>query len=158
MYVLQPLCYNFVSRSAKQFVDDVEWVYHCTCDLHTLQLSTSLNSVLQCKYLDYLMKFPRCLHIQAVIHACSQLDAIHCISPAQHFQGMKCLDYSVCKQVCLHPDHTYVLESIKESDSVSFLNIYHFLVITKSPLPSKAHQVYIVCGKHVSCVCFSPTN
>ena len=82
-----PLHYNFVSRSAKQFEDSIEWVYHCTCDSHTSKLSTSLSSILECNYSEFLEKFPECLHIQAVMHASSKLDAIHCLSPVQYFLG-----------------------------------------------------------------------
>ncbi|CAI8037435.1 hypothetical protein GBAR_LOCUS20937 [Geodia barretti] len=55
---LKPLHYHFISRSAKQFRDEVEWVYNCTCDSHASRLSTTLNSTLELNYSEFLKKFP----------------------------------------------------------------------------------------------------
>ena len=84
----QPHQYYFVTCTGKQFIDGVDWVYCCTCDSHTSQLMTSLSTCINCNYSDFSEGFPKCIHIAAVVHMSSGIDAVHCLSPTHDFAGI----------------------------------------------------------------------
>ena len=77
-----------MSRTGRKFIDDVEWVYCCTCDVHTSQLISTFGSHINCNVSEFSRGFPKCIHIAAVAHLSSKVDAIHCLSPAQDFAGI----------------------------------------------------------------------
>ena len=79
-----------MSRAGRQFNDEVEWVYCCTCDSHTSQLMSSLSTHINCNYSDFSQALVKCIHIAAVVHLTSGIDAVHCLSPAHDFAGIVC--------------------------------------------------------------------
>ena len=84
----QPHQYYFVSRAGRQFNDEVEWVYCCTCDRHTSQLMSSLSTHINWNYSDFSQAFMKCIHIAAVVQLTSGIDSVHCLSPVHDFAGI----------------------------------------------------------------------
>lgn len=77
-----------MSRSVRQFTDGIEWIYLCSCDPNTSKLAKTLSTQINCTHSKFTQEFPKCIHMVAVIHASSTIDAIHCLSPSQDFLGI----------------------------------------------------------------------
>ncbi len=48
----------------------------------------SLNAEIKYDYSKFTEDFPNCIHIDAVIHILTEVDAVHCITPDMEFEGV----------------------------------------------------------------------
>ncbi len=88
LYLLQPYKYLFVTRAGHKFDDGKQWLYTCGCSIEHSRFVNSLSFKIRCKFLDFSMDYPNCIHINAVLHLLSQMDAMHYITPDMEFAGI----------------------------------------------------------------------
>ena len=62
-------------------------MYWCSCNTSRAELLDSLTTHLDIQSSELESTFPECLHIKAVKYICTEVDAIHDISPEQEFSG-----------------------------------------------------------------------
>lgn len=86
---MQPHSFSFVSRCAKSFAGEVEWVYWCSCDSTRGELVDCLGSHVEVSIQELENRLNTCLHINAMKIILSEIDAVHDISPSLQFQGRK---------------------------------------------------------------------
>lgn len=77
-----------ISRCAKSFAGEAEWLYWCSCDPARAELVDSLCSHIEVPFQDFEKQFPHGLHITAKKAILVEVDAIHEISPAVEFTGL----------------------------------------------------------------------
>ena len=128
----QPNSFVFVSRCAKYFVEELEWVFWCSCDATRGSLIGAAGSHIEMKYSVFQERFAPCLHITALKLILDDVDALHEVTPNDDFIGeqakltMVYVAKLVCMVVCtiiisFHKilDHIYALPTYPVSESIS---------------------------------------
>ena len=87
IFSIQPHNFVFVSRCAKSFAGEAEWLYWCLCDPARAALVDSLYSHIEVPFQEFEKQLSYCLHITAMKAILVEVDAIHEISPALEFAG-----------------------------------------------------------------------
>ena len=85
--IVQHRSFVFVKRTAKQFLDKVEWVYSCSCNNVNSSLLDSVGYHIAMEYLALQELLSDCIHILAVKKVVSEIDAIHDIHPQLDVSG-----------------------------------------------------------------------
>ena len=78
----------FVSRCAKSFGEQLEYVFWCSCDPKRAQLVDCLPTVNTESFQTFEQQLPPCQHIMAARIVLEEVDSINDISPSLEFAGM----------------------------------------------------------------------
>ena len=103
LILVQPCSFLFVSRCAKSFAGEFEWVFWCSCDQARASLVNAIGSHVEMEYSAFHGRFQPCIHIDAVKILLSHVDALNDVSPTVEFAGMSthCIYQSINQSIFL---------------------------------------------------------